>query len=434
MTAPPLTEILHQLITARGRGPAARSVELFGWLDLCLGNLIFFAPALTASLLRLPPLGEQAENYLRLVGMLVSGLGMLYVVSGRLNATGFVFASMVDRPLVPAVMLILWRRHIIPGPLALAFSVSDFGGFLFTIWAWRAERRSAAGAARSAGPLARMVAGVFGFTSGVVRNSRTFHPDGRTFLGTVHALAPDDASLARAAEQLSGNVLMRMGMGLLKRGMPRWLALVVPDAPSIALRFYTAAAPGEVRLVRRPGEDLDLLCTAGGDRLWKLILNLSAGGIWFGLDRFNYFSNFFYAEVPHRIDEGNLDVWVRLAPTAALAETTAGLKRDAPGREEGLTRASTGAGVIHLEAQRTGGHHQPFVPFAEIRFDREITVDQETLHFDPGAGRGFVAHGFLSRLRDTVYPACVLKRPPNQEERERRDRAGILRRLRRFLD
>ncbi len=68
---------------------------------------------------------------------------MLYVVSGRLNAEGFVFASLLDRPLVPPIMAVLWYLDIIPGPLALAFSVQDFTGFLWTLSAWRAEARAA---------------------------------------------------------------------------------------------------------------------------------------------------------------------------------------------------------------------------------------------------------------------------------------------------
>jgi hypothetical protein len=83
----------------------------------------------------------QGSNYLRLVGLLVSGLGTLYVISGRLNSQKFAFASMLDRPLVPFVMAILYSKKIVPGPVALAFSISDFGGFLFTLAAWRADAR-----------------------------------------------------------------------------------------------------------------------------------------------------------------------------------------------------------------------------------------------------------------------------------------------------
>jgi hypothetical protein len=53
------------------------------------------------------PLGEPGAGYMRLAGMLVSGFGMVYVISGRLNADGFVFATLLDRPLVPVVVAIL---------------------------------------------------------------------------------------------------------------------------------------------------------------------------------------------------------------------------------------------------------------------------------------------------------------------------------------
>ncbi|MES1172035.1 MAG: hypothetical protein ABUL77_02255 [Bacteroidota bacterium] len=221
-------------------------------------------------------------------------------------------------------------------------------------------------------------------------------------------------------------------MGLLKRGMPPWLARVVPDAPSIALRFFNATAPGEARLERRPGEDLDLLCTAGGDRLWKLVLNLAFGGFWGGLDRFNFFRNVYFAEVPHRVEGTSLDIWIRLTPTTSLKEATADLARDVTGREEGLTKAAASHGLINIEAQREGHGARAFVPFAEIRLGEEITVDQEALHFDPGEGRGFAAHGFISTLRNTVYPAAVRRRPRTVQEREARQRQGLLGRLGKF--
>ena len=132
-------ETFHRLVTARGQTRSAKSVEVFGWLILLEGALVVLFPHFVARILNLPPLVEQAANYFRLVGLLVSGVGMLYIASGRLNAAGFVFASMLDRPLVPFAMAVLWYLHIIPGPLALIFSLQDFGSFLWTLTTWRAE-------------------------------------------------------------------------------------------------------------------------------------------------------------------------------------------------------------------------------------------------------------------------------------------------------
>ena len=102
-TAPPpgIGQMLLRVIRGCPQSNSARTVEVFGWIDLTLGLLIFFVPEFMAGLLRLPELSLQTANYVRLVGLLVSGLGTLYVVSGRLNARGFVFASMLDRPVVP---------------------------------------------------------------------------------------------------------------------------------------------------------------------------------------------------------------------------------------------------------------------------------------------------------------------------------------------
>ena len=132
-------EMFHRLVTAQGQNRSAKSVEVFGWLILLEGALVLLFPHLVAQILHLPPLVEQAANYFRLVGLLVSGVGMLYIASGRLNAEGFVFASMLDRPLVPLAMVILWYLDIIPGPLALIFSIQDFGSFLWTLITWSAE-------------------------------------------------------------------------------------------------------------------------------------------------------------------------------------------------------------------------------------------------------------------------------------------------------
>jgi hypothetical protein len=126
-------EMLGRMLRAEGQSRAARTVELFGWLILVEGTIILFAPHFAAAILHMPQLTEQGANFFRLVAVLVGGLGMLYVVSGRLNAEGFVFASLLDRPLVPFVMAALWYLDIIPGTLALAFSIQDFGSFLWTL-------------------------------------------------------------------------------------------------------------------------------------------------------------------------------------------------------------------------------------------------------------------------------------------------------------
>ena len=132
-------QMLQHLMSAEGHSRSAHTVEVFGWIMLAEALLVMLAPHQIAALLQLPALGEQAANYFRLMGLLLGGLGMLYVVSGRLNALGFVFASMLDRPLVPFIMATLWYLEIVPAPLALVFAVSDTVSVLWTLAAWRAE-------------------------------------------------------------------------------------------------------------------------------------------------------------------------------------------------------------------------------------------------------------------------------------------------------
>jgi Na+-driven multidrug efflux pump len=129
-----------RMLRADGQSRSAKSVEVFGWIILVEGTIILFAPYFVVQILYLPELVEQAANYFRLVGLLVGGLGMLYIVSGRLSAQGFVFASMLDRPLVPPIVAILWYLDILPWQLALLFGLSDFSSFLWTYVRWRQEK------------------------------------------------------------------------------------------------------------------------------------------------------------------------------------------------------------------------------------------------------------------------------------------------------
>ena len=133
--------MFHRLLSAEPQSRSAETVEVFGWLILIEGTILLFAPDFVASLIHIPPLSDQAANYFRLVGLLVCGVGMLYIASGRLNAEGFVLAALLDRPLVPIAMAILWYQGIVPGPLALIFSIQDFGSFLWTLFTWRGERK-----------------------------------------------------------------------------------------------------------------------------------------------------------------------------------------------------------------------------------------------------------------------------------------------------
>ncbi len=137
-----ISAMFTRLLSSANQSRAARTVEIFGWVMLAESLAILTVPHAVAALLQLAPLSDQATTYFRIGGMLIGGLGMLYVVSGHLTADGFIFASMLDRPMVPPMMALLWYLGIVPGTLALAFSILDFGSFLWTVSAWRADLRA----------------------------------------------------------------------------------------------------------------------------------------------------------------------------------------------------------------------------------------------------------------------------------------------------
>lgn len=134
---PTFLQMVRHLLHPEQISPGARTVEAFGWLMLFEGGVIVLAPQGVAALLGLPDFTAQTAVYFRIVGLLISGLGILYTVSGRLNAQGFVFASLLDRPLSPVVMLVLWYLNLCPAILALLFGLQDFGSFIWTLRAWR---------------------------------------------------------------------------------------------------------------------------------------------------------------------------------------------------------------------------------------------------------------------------------------------------------
>jgi hypothetical protein len=133
--------MFKRLLSPTEQSRAAKTVEIYGWIILAEGGFFLLLPDFMARLIHFGPLTPQASGFLRLIGMLVSGFGMLYVLSGRLNAEGFVFATLIDRPFVAPTMAALWYFGALPGLLALLFALEDSASWLWTLLTWRDERR-----------------------------------------------------------------------------------------------------------------------------------------------------------------------------------------------------------------------------------------------------------------------------------------------------
>ena len=128
MTTPvTFTEMLRRLLRAEGQGRAAKTVEIYGWVVLIEGATSMISPQFVAKVLGIAPLVGQGVDYFRLAGVWVAGIGLLYVLSGRLNATGFVFSTLLDRPLVLPILGILWYFGMVAGTLALAAGLQGNG-------------------------------------------------------------------------------------------------------------------------------------------------------------------------------------------------------------------------------------------------------------------------------------------------------------------
>ena len=140
MTTPvTFTEMLRRLLRAEGQGRAAKTVEIYGWVVLIEGAICMSMPQVVATVLGIPPLVDQGVDYFRLAGVWVAGIGLLYVLSGRLNANGFVFSTLLDRPLVLPILGVLWFFGMVPGTLALGAGLQDLATSLWTLAIWRKE-------------------------------------------------------------------------------------------------------------------------------------------------------------------------------------------------------------------------------------------------------------------------------------------------------
>ena len=132
-------EMLRRLLRAEGQGRAAKTVEIYGWIVLLEGAICMLWPQPVATALGIPALADQALNYFRLAGVWVAGIGLLYLLSGRLNATGFVFSTLLDRPLVLPLLGVLWYFGMVAGTIALVAGLQDLLTCLWTFLVWRRE-------------------------------------------------------------------------------------------------------------------------------------------------------------------------------------------------------------------------------------------------------------------------------------------------------
>lgn len=111
----------------------SRYTALNGVLYVGVGGLLTVWPSATQTLLRDPAFVGQEEGLVRIIGLTVFIIGLLYLLGGRGNARQIIAVSMLGRPiLVPGVVVPLAIAGVFPH-LLLTFAVLDF---ILSIGAW----------------------------------------------------------------------------------------------------------------------------------------------------------------------------------------------------------------------------------------------------------------------------------------------------------
>jgi hypothetical protein len=117
---------------------SAFSIQAFGIYIIALGLALVFIPNVLLTLFRMP---SATEVWVRVLGVVVMNIGIIYIVAARSNATAVMRATVYGRPLV----LVWFAAFVLLGftpPMLLLFGAVEVAGALWTWWAMRADERS----------------------------------------------------------------------------------------------------------------------------------------------------------------------------------------------------------------------------------------------------------------------------------------------------
>lgn len=96
-----------------------------GFLYLFIGAAYFFFPSLQVQLGMIPAYQGQEEALLRFVGMSLGLIGYLYIFGARTNVKSFGLSTIVDRLLVPFLILFVFSVSEINLVLVLPLAILD---------------------------------------------------------------------------------------------------------------------------------------------------------------------------------------------------------------------------------------------------------------------------------------------------------------------
>ena len=134
---------LDTLLAAPPSTPLSRYTIGNGALYLGLGALLLVWPGAVQIAFFADDFVGREAGLVRVLGMTVMVIGWFYVAGGRTAADSFGLATVVDRLLIPAILVPLALSGAVDWHLAVPFAVLDpvlgIGGFVV----WRRSRASA---------------------------------------------------------------------------------------------------------------------------------------------------------------------------------------------------------------------------------------------------------------------------------------------------
>lgn len=220
----------------------------------------------------------------------------------------------------------------------------------------------------------------------LVRHARMFHPDGLVYAAKVELDPKAPADLARVAERLCGDAMVRLSSAWWRGRTER------PDVLGMAIRFLR---DGEIADATARSDEQDLLLATVRFPWTTPFAPLTT--------KFSTFLwNHYHAVSPFEVEGvGRVKLRVR---SPRIANDGGDVARD-----DHLAHAVAGhEATFELEARRLSllPWKRTWEPIAKMTLEHSIVVDQARLRFSPFAdGRGLHPVGFVHQLRVAAYAA-----------------------------
>ncbi|MFT4626895.1 MAG: hypothetical protein ACI8PZ_005576 [Myxococcota bacterium] len=105
--------------------PLARYTIANGLLYMAAGAVLYLAPMWLLELAFMTELDPMAAGFVNLLGMAVGFIGWFYVMGGRTGTDSFALGTVVDRLLLPFVLVPIVLADVVPITPLLAFGIGD---------------------------------------------------------------------------------------------------------------------------------------------------------------------------------------------------------------------------------------------------------------------------------------------------------------------